>query len=305
MKPLYADLSLLLTTVIWGMGFPGMFYALDSGMNISFILLIRFSAASLILFVLIFRRIIAMRKQDLIRGVSAGVFLFLAFFIQTFGLQFTTPSNNAFITATYVIMVPFMTWLLFKKRPRRKYFILPFITFLGVAILTYRPGTGFQFTLGDTFTLVCALFFALHLSYLDTASKLTDPALLTFVQLATAAILSLLYFVSVDHGTVGVSINWTQGLLWTLYLGIFGTFLAYLLQTTAQRYTTGTRTAIILSSESLFGSLFSVILGLEPFTIFLVIGGAVILTSIIMSEIKIVPKKRTAAASELTERNTG
>ncbi len=291
-KSIYADLSLLITTIVWGTGFPGMVYALNSGMNISFILLIRFTVASIILVLLFSKRIRKMRKQDLMHGLIAGTFLFLAFFIQTVGLQYTSPSNNAFITATYVIMVPFMSWLLFKNMPQRKYFILPFVTFLGVVILTYRPGTGFNFTIGDTFTLVCAAFFALHVAYLDTASKVTDTGILTFVQLATAAVLSFLYFLVFDRGSAGVEVNWSQGLLWAIYLGVFATFVAYFLQTFAQKHTTSTKTAIILSCESLFGSLFSVLLGLEPFTVFLVAGGTVIFSSVILSEMKL-PLRKT------------
>ncbi len=298
MKSIYADLSLLITTIVWGTGFPGMVYALESGMNISFILLIRFTVASLILFAVFSRQVFRMKKREFMRGAVAGIFLFLAFFIQTVGLQFTTPSNNAFITATYVIMVPFMSWLLFRRRPRRKFFILPFVTFLGVAILTYKPGLGFHFTIGDTFTLVCAAFFALHVAYLDKVSKDTDTGVLTFAQLSTAAVLSLLYFLSVDYGQAGVSINWSQGLIWTVYLGVFATFLAYFLQTFAQKHTTSTKTAIILSCESLFGSLFSVLLGLEPFTIFLVMGGTVILSSVVISEVRLPQKRRFGAGKE-------
>jgi len=287
MKPVYADLSLLITAVIWGTGFPATFYALQSGFSTSFILLIRFSVAAAILAIGLHRRIMAMSRPDFIRGLITGIFLFLAFYTQTFALRFTTPSNNAFITATNVIMVPFMTWLLFRKRPHRKFFILPFVTFIGVAILTYRPGVGFHFSTGDTFTLLCAFFFALHISYLDTVTKQSDPALLTFLQMATASVLSLLYFITIDYGVVGTDILWSRGLLWSLYLGLFSTLIAFFLQTSAQKYTTSTKTAIFLSSESLFGSLFSVLLAIEPYSVFMVSGGAVILVSIILSEVNI------------------
>ncbi len=287
MKSIYADLSILLTAVLWGTGFPGMYYALQSGLSPTFILLIRFSVASVILFLLLYRRILLMKRRDLIRGIITGVFLFIAFYAQTIGLQSTTPSNNAFITATYVIQVPFMSWILFRKRPHRKFFILPFLTFIGVVVLTYTPGTGFSFSLGDTFTLVCSVFFALHLAYLDRVSKISDVLILTFVQLATAAVLCLFVFLAIDGSVPGTLILWPQALGWTIYLALFCTLIAYFLQTQAQKYTTSTKAAIFLSSESLFGALFSVVAGIEPFTVFLVLGGGLILTSIILSEVRI------------------
>ncbi|MBN2858972.1 MAG: DMT family transporter [Sphaerochaetaceae bacterium] len=290
MKSLYADLSILLTAVLWGTGFPGMYYALQSGLSPTFILLIRFSVASILLFILVYRKVLTMSRQDLTRGIITGIFLFIAFYAQTVGLQFTTPSNNAFITATYVIQVPFMSWILFKKRPHRKFFILPFLTFIGVVVLTYTPGTGFSFSLGDTFTLVCSVFFALHLAYLDRVSKISDVLNLTFVQLATAAVLCLLVFLTIDGSNPGEQILWPQALGWTIYLSLFCTLIAYFLQTRAQKYTTSTKAAIFLSSESLFGALFSVIAGIEPFTVFLVLGGGLILTSIILSEVRITSK---------------
>lgn len=291
MKSLYADLSILLTAVLWGTGFPGMYYALQSGLNPTFILLIRFSVASILLFILVHRKVLRMSRKDLMRGIITGVFLFIAFYAQTIGLQFTTPSNNAFITATYVIQVPFMSWILFRKRPHRKFFILPFLTFIGVVVLTYTPSTGFSFSVGDTFTLLCSVFFALHLAYLDRVSKISDVLNLTFVQLATAAVLCLLVFFAIDGAIPGEQIIWPQALGWTLYLAVFCTLIAYFLQTRAQKYTTSTKAAIFLSSESLFGALFSVAAGIEPFTVFLVLGGGLILTSIILSEVRITSRK--------------
>ncbi len=287
MKSIYADFSLLLTAVIWGTGFVASQYALDSGMATSFILLIRFSVAALILFFILSKRILPLTSSELKGGFLAGIFLFLAFYAQTFGLQFTTPSNNAFITATNVIMVPFISWFFFKKKPRKIFFILPFITFIGVAFLTYSPTKGISFTKGDAFTLLCALFFAIHISFLDIIAKKIDPIKLTFLQMVTASILSTLYLFSIDNGNIGTYITWKSGLTWSIYLGIFSTLIAFLIQTSAQKYTASTKTAIFLSTESLFGALFSIILGLELFTPYMALGGTIILLSIFISEIRI------------------
>ena len=69
------------------------------------------------------------------------------------------------------------------------------------------------------------------------------------------------------------------------YLGLFSTLLCFLIQTNAQRYTTSTKAAIFLSTEALFGALFSVLLRLEPFSWSMVVGGGIIMGSITAAEL--------------------
>ncbi len=278
-----ADLALVLTALIWGSAFPVSQYAIDSNMSTSLILLLRFSIASIILLILFFKKIKTITKKEFQYGIIAGTFLFLGFYTQTIGLKYTTPSNNAFITAIYVIMVPFITMFVFKKRPKTKFFFLPLITFLGVVILTYSPSSNVLLSKGDLLTLLCALFFALHISYLGIVSKKVDVIKMTFLQMITASVLSLLFFVFYDKLVI-TNIDYTKGILSILYLGIFSTCLCFFIQTYAQSNTSPSKAAMILSTEALFGSLFSVILKIEPFTINLLIGGSLILLTIFAAE---------------------
>jgi drug/metabolite transporter (DMT)-like permease len=283
---LAADASLLLTALIWGTGFAASQYALDSGMPTTLILLFRFGIAAAALAVILNRKLKNLTPRDLKSGFVAGIILFLAFYSQTVGLMFTTPSNNAFITATNVIMVPFITWVVFRKKPKIKFFILAMTTFLGVVILSFSFETGLNFSRGDFFSLLCAFFFALHISYLDMASKKVDALVLTFLQMTVAAAFSLAAFFVMDKGSAG-NTDFARGFLPVLYLGLFSTLLCFFIQTSAQKHTTSTKAAIFLSTESLFGALFSVLLRLEPFTFNMLIGGSVILFSIFASEIKL------------------
>jgi len=286
LKSITADFSLLLTAIIWGTGFVATQYAFDSGMSTSLILLFRFSFASLTITVFIFKKIKEITKEELKMGLVAGIILFLAFYFQTFGLRFTTPSNNAFITATNVIMVPFITWVVFKKKPKLRFFLLGFTTFIGIVFLSYLPGKGLNFTKGDIYTLFCAFLFALHISYLDIVAKKVDAVKLTFLQMTFAALFSLIVFTTIGQFSIK-DVNFSQGILPVLYLGLFSTLLCFFIQTKAQKYTTSTKAAIFLSTESLFGAFFSVILQLESFTINMLIGGVFILFSIFASELRI------------------
>jgi drug/metabolite transporter (DMT)-like permease len=291
MKSRIADLTLVLTAIIWGSGFIASQWAIDSNMSTSLILLFRFAIASMVLFILFFKKIKTTTKTELKYGLIAGSFLFLAFYSQTIGLKFTTPSNNAFITATYVILVPFITMFLFKRKPKSKFFFLPFITFIGVAILSFSPETGVNFSKGDLLTVLCALFFALHISYLDVVSKKVDVIKLTFLQMISATILSFVVFALFDKFEMN-NIDVSKGILSVIYLGLFSTCLCFLIQTFSQKYTTSTKAAMILSTEALFGSLFSLLFKIEPFTINLLIGGSLILFTIFAAEIDLSKLKK-------------
>ena len=88
-----------------------------------------------------------------------------------------------------------------------------------------------------------------------------------------------------------------KGMAAVAYLGIFSTCLCYFLQTTAQQHVDSAKAAIILATESLFGTIFSVVLGYDKLTFNMVLGGIIILTSIIMTEVKL-PKKKGKRAVE-------
>ena len=284
MKSITADLSLLVTGVIWGSGFIATHSAIEAGLSTSLILLFRFSIASLVLFLITYKRIITITKEEIKVGLLAGAFLFLAFFFQTLGLKYTTPSNNAFLTGVNVIVVPFVAWSVFRKKPKKRFFYIPFLTLIGIAFLSYNPTSGFSFSIGDTFTILCAIVFAFHIAYLEVASKKVDPIKLTFIQMSVATIASIIFFVIFDKGSIGEA-NLVQGFFPVIYIGLVSTLIGFFIQTYAQRFTTASKTAIFLSSESLFGAFFSIAFHIEILSINMVIGGFIIFFSIILSEL--------------------
>ena len=281
---LRADLSLLITGLIWGTGFAASQFAIDAGLSTSLILLLRFTIAAGVLGIILFPRLAHTGIREWKRGILAGTLMFAAFYSQTVGLRFTTPSNNAFITAANVVMVPFITWFLLKKAPPLRSFILSITTLGGVALLSYGPGAPGRFAVGDAYTLLCAFLFAGHIAYLDRASKSVNPGVLTFIQMLTASLLSLIFFGIGDRFRIHPP-SLAAGLPAVLYLGLFSTLLCFFIQTRAQRRTTSTKAAIFLSTEALFGALFSVMLGLEPFSWSMPLGGGIILLSITAAEL--------------------
>lgn len=278
----FAAFELLMVAVIWGTGFIATEYAIKSNLGTPTIMAVRFTVAALIMLAFAVKELKSLSKKQWLHGIGAGVLLFAGFYSQTYGQGFTSVSNCAFLTATNVIMVPFLVWAITKKRPATKIFLLALLTLLGVGILTFDPSEGIHLGIGDSFALLGALMFAGHIAYLGTFAEDVPAKALTEIQLAVAAILSL--------GTMALSggpapeADLAKGFGAALYLAVFSTCLCYFLQTSAQKKVSPGKAGIILCTEGFFGSLFSVLLGLEPITAGLVIGGVCILGSVALAE---------------------
>jgi len=278
-----ADLSLLIVALIWGSGFIATESALRLGMDATLITALRFFIAALILLPFQFKKLKALTKRQWRIGITAGCILGLAFLSQTYGQAHTTVSSCALITATNVIMVPFIVWIITKKRPKAKTYLLAFLTLIGMGILTYQPDSfGIAFSYGDFFVLLCAALYALHISYLGSVSKELDSKTLTFLQLVFAGLIAFLFLPFTHSSSASLSL---EGLWPVLYLAVFSTCLCFFIQTAAQQKTSAPKTAIILSMEGLFGALFSVFLGLEAFTWQMGVGGLIIIACVILAEI--------------------
>ena len=103
---------------------------------------------------------------------------------------------------------------------------------------------------------------------------------LNFVQMAPALILSFISLFCFGETNLQVS---QKGWLSVLYLGVISTTVCYLLPTASQKYVDETKAAIILSMESVFGTLFSVIILHEVLMPRMVVGCVIILTAVIIS----------------------
>ena len=285
-----ADLMLLLVAIIWGTGFIGVEYAIKADMSAFLIMASRFSIAAIVLIIVTYKDMKQIKKSEWIKGSIAGVLLFTGFYFQTIGQSQTTVSNSAFITATYVVMVPFIAWIFTKVKPSLKLVILTFVVLIGVGVLTLSPSEGFKLNIGDVLILVGAFGFACHVAFVEIAVGNSSAKIITFIQISVAAILSILGLFIFDPGAIAVA-NYAVGFPAVLFLGLFSTCLCFFMQTSAQKRTSAAKVGIILSTEGFFGTLFSIVLGLEPLKAKIIIGGMIIITAVILTETDFKPKK--------------
>jgi drug/metabolite transporter (DMT)-like permease len=282
MKKYLGEIGLFGVTIVWGMGFVASQLSLDSNLTPMQILTLRFLISTILIFIIYIKKVKLISKGSLKAGAILGLLLFLGFALQTVGLQFTTPSKNAFLTATNVVMVPFIGIFVFKKAIDKYGVIGAIMACVGVGTLTLN--NSFSINKGDFLTLGCAVAFALHIIYVGEFVKKHDPIILTMLQLGFAFLFSLIALIVYKETNIVLN---TKGIMAILYLGIFSTTLAFLLQNIAQKHTNETRAAIILSMESFFGSLFSVLFIHEAMTIKMVIGCILILSAVIVCETKL------------------
>ena len=282
MKKWLAIGALILVTVIWGGGFVASDMALES-MKPFQIMMVRFLLASVLMGVISWgqrkgEEKLKDRSGAIKAGVLMGVTLFMGFAFQIIGLQYTTPSKNAFLTALNVVIVPFIAFVILKKKIGAKGIIGAVMSVLGVGLLSLNGN--FTVSLGDGLTLLCAVGFAFQIFFTSEFVKKYPASVLNTVQMFTAFVLSAISLMIFGENDFQVT---TQGWLSVLYLGVVSTTICYLLQTACQKYIDETKAAIILSMESVFGTIFSILILHEVVTVRMVIGCAVILAAVIIS----------------------
>ena len=279
LKTVVADISLVFVALFWGLGFVAMKNALDTFPTF-WLLTLRFGSAAFLMGMLFRRRLAAITKEDIRAGAIIGVFLFLGFATQTLGLNYTTPGKQAFLTATYVVIVPFLSWGLRRIFPGALSFFASFVCLVGMGMLTLQEGA-ISIGKGDTLTLVCAFFFACQLIAIEYFAAKKDPMILTLLQILMVCLLSLPAALVFETwpGFQGGSGLWSIA-----YTVVFCTIVAFAVQNTAQKFTPSTHTAILLSLESVFGALSGIYFLGEVFTPRMAAGCALIFVAVLLTE---------------------
>lgn len=279
MKKYLAIAGLTAVTVIWGGGFVASDMALESLLPFQ-IMAIRFLLASALMGAASIRELKSAGLREIRAGVLMGISLFVGFAFQIVGLQYTTPSKNAFLTALNVVMVPFIAFAVLKKKISAKSIAGAVMAVVGVGLLSLEKNLSLG--LGDALTLICAVGFAFQIFFTSEFVKKYRAVVLNFVQMLTAVALSAVSMLLFRETEFHVT---TKGWLSVLYLGAVSTALCYLLQTASQKYVDETKAAIILSMESVFGTLFSILILHEQVTLRMACGCAIILAAVIVSNL--------------------
>ena len=204
----------------------------------------------------------------------------MGFSLQTIGLQYTTPSKNAFLTALNVVIVPFIAFHYFKKEDwnKRNRWGNSVSCRSSAAFLKWQSYAEFG---RRTYAYLCCRICISDFPDRRICKKY-PAAVLNLVQMFTAFVLSTISMFVFGETDFQVT---TKGWLSVLYLAVISTTICYLLQTACQKYVEETKAAIILCMESVFGTVFSIIILHEVITPRMVVGCIIILIAVIISNL--------------------
>ena len=276
-----ASIVLAVVALVWGTTYAVIKDTLSVVQPFS-LMMFRFGFSALILSLMYLKKFKTIKGVDLKRGIIIGIFMFLAFYFLIVSIRFTTASKFSFIVGAYVLIVPFLSWIINKTKLDRYAIVGAILATIGLAFLTMEKGA--VFNLWDLVAGCCSFFFAAHMIAIEKYSGDSDPILLTIIQFITTAVLFII-LTGVKEGynfTVLPEIKWTLG-----YLVIISTIIPFAIQNIVQRYISSTSTALILTLQSAFGSIFAVYYLDERMTKQMIIGCLLIFIAIVFQETKL------------------
>jgi len=287
-------MALFLTAVLWGSTFT--FGKLASEVfSASFIIALRFLIAGVALLIAAYPQRKQLDKKYLFDGFLMGLTIFISYFLQVSGLTLdTSPGKSAFLSTTYSIMVPFIYWLVTKDRPKAHHIMCVFLCLAGVGILSLSGGWGMS--AGDMITVLSGLPYAINIVISAIVCRNRNALLLTTIELWVVTIFAWIFVFAGNTFPTEFPLPAVGSIV---FMGLFATALCLFLQTYGLKYAEPAIGGMLLSLESVFGVVFSVIIYHEHVTFRMLIGFVVIFIAILLSQWD--GKKRSAAEAVKNE----
>ena len=278
-KSMIAKIALFMTAVLWGSTFTIGKLASEV-FSASFIIAVRFLIASVALLIVAFPQRKQLDKKYWTDGFWMGLTLFISYFLQVTGLTLdTSPGKSAFLCTTYSVMVPFIYWLVTKERPKLHHIVCVFLCLSGVGILSLSGGWGMS--AGDLMTVASGAPYAINIVISAIVCRNRNIILLTTIELWVVTILAWIFVFAGGGFPTEFPFAAVGGIV---YLGVFATALCLYLQSFGLKYAEPAIGGMLLSLESVFGVIFSIIIYHEKITFRMVIGFVVIFMAILLSQ---------------------
>ena len=223
-------------------------------------------------------------KKSIGFGVISGAIMLVAYFLQTYGAIYTSPANNAFCTALYVIFVPLIGLVYNRIEKKKNLFVLFAATtsLIGVSMISGFSFREMSSNIGDMLSICCGLFFAIHFIIMEKFTPQVNIPIYTISQLFTVSIIAMNISFFMEQKLVRL-IDLRSGLFSIFFLGIISTSLTYIIQSFAQAKITANVVSVLSCSEPLFALVFSLALGYTAFSTELLLGSILILVAMVMA----------------------
>lgn len=271
---------------IWG----GSFVVIKGALDVvppCWLMFVRFFFSALIVGALFWKRVRPHLDASTLRcGAVLGILSGTAFVVQNIGLTDTTPGRNAFLTATYCVMVPFVNWAVARRRPGATSIVAAALGILGVGLLSLGDDFSVGLSWGDMLTLVSAVLYALHIVAVARFSASGHEVMtMTVTQLAMSAVVSLAAALVLE-GVIDFGVFADPGIWGALfYLVILSSAVCMVVQNLGQAHVPPAPASLLLSLESVFAVIASVLFYGEVVTPRLACGFASIFAAVVASEV--------------------
>ena len=276
-----AELLLVLATAFWSISYYFSRVCLEEldALNLN---AFRFLLAFAILGAVYCKHLRALNRETLKWGAVVGVVLVFVYVGATYGVKYTSLSNAGFISCLAVIITPIIELLVYRKRPEKKLAVSLLLCTLGLALLTL--GDGLSFAIGDVICLLCSVSYAVDIVITDRAVARTevDPIGMSVVEIGVTGVLFLILAFLIEQPRLPRS-----PAVWgaAIFLGLFCSGLAFVIQTTQQKYTAPARVALIFTLEPLFSAIIAYFLAGERLHPRAYLGATMMLLSLLLMQI--------------------
>lgn len=233
-----------------------------------------------------------MNAQILRNGTIIGLINGIALIVQMIGLQYTTASNSAFLTATFIVFIPFIEFFVYRKKPSANIMAGISTALIGVYLLSFTDlSAGLAgVNKGDLITLICGFLYGLQIFFISHYTKEENIFGLVFLQFGVSSMTGILWLLW-ELGTVGNVVNWqmlgeTTVLTQLLGLSVFATFIPFSLQFYVQNKLSSVVAGVGYLTEPIFALVLAMIFLGETLSLQSWIGTAVILMGVLLVTIK-------------------
>ena len=270
---------------VWGLSLVVAYDLLGTGIPPFLLIAVTYGIGALTLLAAkaAYRPTPAVSRGELKCGVVVGILIFAAFGLQTVGLVYTTPAKSGLLTVLYVLFVPIIASVILKRLSVRS-ILFALVGFTGVLAMSGIAGGDASANIGDLLTVLCAFMFATQFIALELFSPRLNTINFTLIQMTAAALTGIavsLVFESGLYPGMDLAGSWA-GLA---FMGLIVTGLGFFVQTAVQKKIPSTTISVMCCSESVFAMVFSWALGYESLTVPLLIGGALIVASAVLSSL--------------------
>ncbi len=278
-KVFMAEMGILLVAIFWGMGFVSAKFVLED-MDPFNLLAYRYLFSFIAMALIGFKSIKKITKKTFKAGFIIGSIMFFGNVVQTIGLQYTTPGKQTFIICMYTVLVPLLSWVFFREKTSKKMILAAAVAFVGIGLLTLQDDLSIGY--GDALTFIFAITFSIHVILVGRFMKDLEPVSFAVVQIGVCAAFSILGGLAFGGDATLADLN-DASWLGMAQLVLLNTVLAFLIQNACQKIAPANHVAILMSTEVVFGTFFTIVFTGEVFTHRMILGCILVGVALVIS----------------------